>query len=164
MTLDETVESYIGLVDMFFRQFLIFPYVKDSEGKVKDLRNMFMETPASVLFQRAELGIVNRGSDYVKLHFIFIGDYLSGIVTKAGVRSETYHHMTNTPDFDSKFREYCLVQMQKYHKSRDEAMYTVSKLDEFTPFSYEVVRDKHILKNLKTGGIIEPYKNDKDRR
>jgi hypothetical protein len=158
MTLDETVESYIGLVDMFFKQFLIFPYVKDSEGKVKDLRSMFMETPASVLLQRGELRKVNEQSHGVKAHFIFIGDYLSGIVTKEGIRQEVHHNLMYVKDFDSKFREYCLLQMQKYHSTRDEAMYTVSKLDEFTPFSYEEVDGKHILKYLKTGGIIEPIK------
>jgi hypothetical protein len=162
MTLDETVESYIGLVDMFFKQFLIFPYVKDSEGKVKDLRNIFMETPATVLLQRVELSKANEDASDEKALFIFIGDYISGTITKGGVRQETHHNLTYRPGFDAKFREYCLLQMQKYHSTRDEAMYTVSKLDEFTPFSYEVVGEesncKHILKYLKTGGIIEPIK------
>ena len=162
MTLDETVESYIGLVDMFFKQFLIYPYVKNSQGKVINAKNLSLGTPPNVLLQRAELQLVNRGCDDVKQLFIFIGDYLSGIVTKEGIRQEIHHNLTYRPNFDSKFREYCLLQMQKYHSTRDEAMYTVSKLDEFTPFSYEVVGEepncKHILKYLKTGGIIEPIR------
>lgn len=158
MTLDETVESYIGLVDMFFEQFLIYPYVKNSQGKIISAKDFSLGTPFNVLAQRAEFGVANRGCDDVKQHFIFIGDYLSGIVTKEGVRQETHHNLMYKPGFDSKFREYCLLQMQKYHSTRDEAMYTVSKLDEFTPFSYEEVDGKHILKYLKTGGIIEPIK------
>ncbi len=160
MTLDETVESYIGLVDMFFKQFLIYPYVKTSKGDVRTSMNFVEGTPYNVIVQRRAVREANINSqDDVKNHFIFIGDYISGIVTKEGVFAETRYNTAHIPNFDSKFREYCLLQMQKYHKNRDEAMYTVSKLDEFTPFSYEVVGDKHILKNLKTGGIIEPVKS-----
>lgn len=158
MTLDETVDSYIGLVDMFFKQFLIYPYVKNSQGKVINAKDFSQGTPFNVLAQRVELGLTNRGCDDVKQLFIFIGDYISGIVTKEGVIQETHHNLTYRLGFDAKFREYCLLQMKKYHSTRDEAMYTVSKLDEFTPFSYEVVDDKHILKYLKTGGIIEPIR------
>lgn len=162
MTLDETVESYIGLVDMFFKQFLIYPYTKGSLGTVIDIRGVGNDVPVAISIQRGFLNECNRNCNDVKQHFIFIGDYLSGIVTKEGVRQETHHNLMYRPGFDAKFREYCLLQMQKYHSTRDEAMYTVSKLDEFTPFSYEVVGEesncKHILKYLKTGGIIEPIK------
>ncbi len=160
MTLDETVESYIGLVDMFFKQFLIYPYVKDSDSAVYNLAEYEEKVPLSVVAQRLAIKKQAKDSgDYIKEHFILIGDYISGIITRGGVKAEVKYNINHSPNFDSKFREYCLVQMQKYHKSRDEVMYTVSKLDEFTPFSYEVVGDKHILKNLKTGGIIEPVKS-----
>lgn len=162
MTLDETVESYIGLVDMFFKQFLIYPYVKGNDGKVLNLKGEYL-TPNSILIQRDAIRShdwINQ--DDIKKYFIFVGDYLSGIVTRENVVSQTKDVVNKVEDFDSKFREYCLLQMQKYHSTRDEAMYTVSKLDEFTPFSYEVVGEepncKHILKYLKTGGIIEPIK------
>jgi hypothetical protein len=157
MTLDETVESYIGLVDMFFEQFIIYPYMK-TINHMTIICVQGEPTPYNIYCERFNIKKTAENSgDYFKLHFIRIGDYLSGMLPKSEVKAQTKWLIDNIPNFDSKFREYCLVQMQKYHKNRDEAMYTVSKLDEFTPFSYEVVGDKHILKNLKTGGIIEPY-------
>ena len=162
MTLDETVESYIGLVDMFFEQFIIYPYMK-TINHITIICVQGEPTPYNIYCERFNIKQAAENSgDYVKQHFIRIGDYLSGMLPKSEVKVQTKWLVENVPNFDSKFREYCLLQMQKYHSTRDEAMYTVSKLDEFTPFSYEVIGEepncKHILKYLKTGGIIEPIR------